>query len=202
MCNNHTPVNRHFYKCPLCLAVAAVDAPHQQAITCGHCNAQMEYMGRVAGERLAKDEVRCACDFRCIDALGPKCDCSCGGKNHGSGKVVVVTVDAGKLVAECKPSAKQVMESKEYQQTLEAALSEWRVLNNAKNAGFIPRDQFCRWLALERTITAARKLRSHAGRMKALAAVGHRPQRQALPTPAASSEALAPVKTAKAGCLF
>ena len=159
----------------------------------------MEYMGRVAGERLAKDEIRCACDFRCIDALGPKCDCSCGGKNHGSGKVVVVTVDAGKLVAECKPSAKQVMESKEYQQTLEAALSEWRTLNNS---GYLPYDQFIRKITLERATRTARKLRSHAGRMKALAAAGHRPQRQALPTPAASSEALAPVKTAKAGCLF
>lgn len=201
MCSNHQN-NRHFYKCPLCLCVAAVDSEHAQAITCGYCQNPMEYMGRVAGERLAKDEIRCACDFRCIDAVGPKCDCSCGGKNHGSGKVVVVTVDAGKLVAETKPTAKQVLEAREYRATLEAALAEWRPLNAAKHQGFIPRDQFCRWLALERAITAAKKMRSHAGRMKALAAVGHRPTRQALPTPAASSEALAPVKAAKAGCLF
>jgi len=201
MCQNHT-VNRHFYKCPLCLCVAAVDSEHAQAITCGYCQNPMEHMGRVQRERLVKDEIRCACDFRCIDAVGPKCDCQCGGKNHGSGKVVHVTVDAGKLVAETKPTAKQVIEAREYRATQEAALAEWRPLNNAKHSGYIPRDQFCRWLALERAITAARKMRSHAGRMKALAHVGHVPQRQTLPTPAASSEALAPVKAAKAGCLF
>lgn len=25
------------------------------------------------------------CDARCYDAKGPKCDCCCGGKNHGKG---------------------------------------------------------------------------------------------------------------------
>jgi len=25
------------------------------------------------------------CDSRCTNAVGPNCDCSCGGKNHGSG---------------------------------------------------------------------------------------------------------------------
>jgi hypothetical protein len=114
-----------------------------------------------------------------------------------------VTVDAGKLVAETKPTAKQVMESKEYQETLAAALSELRSLTARQDRKeFLPYNEFCRMLALRRTVHAARKLRSHAGRMKALAAVGHRPTRQALPTPAASSEVLAPVKAAKAGCLF
>lgn len=25
------------------------------------------------------------CDARCINAIGPNCECSCGGKNHGAG---------------------------------------------------------------------------------------------------------------------
>jgi hypothetical protein len=27
------------------------------------------------------------CDARCMNAVGPSCDCSCGGANHGAGHV-------------------------------------------------------------------------------------------------------------------
>lgn len=198
MCN--TTVNRHFYKCPLCLCVAAVDAPHQQAIECGHCSEPMEYMGRVYQERLVKDETRCACDARCTSAAGPKCDCHCGGKNHGRGTVVHVRIECGKIVAETKPTAKQVMEAKEYRATLAEALEAYRSL---AYAGYLPYDQFARKLRIERELAKAKKARTHAARMKHLAAAGYTPKRQTLPTPAAtSSTTLAPVKAAKAGCLF
>lgn len=30
------------------------------------------------------------CDGRCMNAIGPSCSCSCGGKNHGRGNAVWV----------------------------------------------------------------------------------------------------------------
>lgn len=199
MCNS---VNRHFYKCPLCLCVAAVDAPHQQAITCGHCSEPMEYMGRVYQDRLVKDKTRCACDERCTSARGPKCDCHCGGMNHGTNAVVHVRIECGKVVAEVKPTAKQVTEAREYIATRDEAREAYRNLNAQ---GYLPYEQFIKKLRLERELAAAKKSRTHAARMRHLAAAGFTPTRKALPTPAApvaSSEALVPVTTAKAGCLF
>lgn len=197
MCN--TTVNRHFYKCPLCLCVAAVDAQHQQAIECGHCSEPMEYMGRVYQDRLVKDKTRCACDERCTSARGPKCDCHCGGRNHGRHAVVHVRIECGKVVAEVKPTAKQVTEAREYIATRDEAQETYRSLDRA---GHLPYEQFIRKLRIGRELSAAKKARTHAARMRHLAAAGFTPQRQALPTPAASSAVLAPVKAAKAGCLF
>ena len=197
MCN--TTVNRHFYKCPLCLCVAAVDAPHQQAIECGHCSEPMEYMGRVYQERLVKDETRCACDARCTSAAGPKCDCHCGGKNHGRGTVVHVRIECGKVIAEVKPTAKQVMEAKEFIATRDEALEAYRSL---AYAGYLPYDQFARKLRIERELAKAKKARTHAARMKHLAAAGYTPKRQTLAAPRTESIGLVAVTTAKTGCLF
>jgi len=204
MCSNHpsTSINRHFYKCPLCLCVAAVDAAHQQAIECGHCAEPMEYMGRVYQDRLIKGQVRCACDARCTSAAGPKCDCHCGGKNHGKGTVVHVRIDAGKAIAETKPTAKQILQAREFIEIRQQAREAYRSLDRA---GHLPYEQFVRKLRIGRELTAANKSRTHAARMRHLAAAGFTPTRKALPTPAApvaSSEALVPVTTAKAGCLF
>lgn len=33
------------------------------------------------------------CDGRCTSATGPNCDCSCGGRNHGLGKVAAASPD-------------------------------------------------------------------------------------------------------------
>jgi hypothetical protein len=39
------------------------------------------------------------CDSRCMNAIGPNCDCSCGGANHGRGHHVELRFDLGKQVA-------------------------------------------------------------------------------------------------------
>ena len=91
------------------------------------------------------------------------------------------------------------MEAKEYRATRDAAQEAYRSL---EYAGYLPYEQFIRKLRIGRELVAAKKARTHAARMRHLAAAGFTPQRQALPTPAASSAALTPVKAAKAGCLF
>lgn len=105
---------RHFFRCFECCNVFALEgapAPRSHAwngqrmagalcptwirgtrCDCG-CT-RLEWMGCVQGDALIRAEDRCACDSRCTSARGPKCDCSCCGKNHGTNRVVrVVTRD-------------------------------------------------------------------------------------------------------------
>lgn len=199
-------VNRHFYRCPDCLSVCAVNAESQQwNLTCKHCDTILEYMGRVSGDHMVKDEIRCACDDRCTSARGPKCDCHCGGKNHGTNAIVVVTVYAGKLIAETRPTAKQLAEAREWRETRDEALNQWRTLNRRRCSGeYLGSVEFRRMNLLDRQIGAARKLRTHVSRMKALAAAGVTPP----PRPTLASvpdsvpEYLEPVTTAPRGQLF
>lgn len=37
----------------------------------------------VSGDEIAGAPTSHKCDARCINATGPLCECSCGGKNHG-----------------------------------------------------------------------------------------------------------------------
>ncbi len=46
---------------------------------------------------IARLEHRCACDARCTGATGPNCECSCGGKNHGTGRVVEIAVPVARV---------------------------------------------------------------------------------------------------------
>lgn len=39
------------------------------------------------------------CDSRCMNAIGPNCECSCGGANHGRGYHVELKFDLPKQVA-------------------------------------------------------------------------------------------------------
>ena len=41
--------------------------------------------------RFVKEKV---CDGRCMSAIGPSCDCSCGGTNHGAGHGVRIEASA------------------------------------------------------------------------------------------------------------
>jgi hypothetical protein len=41
--------------------------------------------------------VKSACDLRCTNAIGPKCDCVCLNENHGTHRLVVFSKIVGKL---------------------------------------------------------------------------------------------------------
>ena len=109
---------RWYVRCCDCLQVAAVDDRPPTGALCGACGGKIEAMGKVHIDRLVvghRSEI--PCDGRCTGASGPNCDCSCGGANHGSGKLVEVEVTEGlprvKILA--KPEAMAVAE-------------EWRAL--------------------------------------------------------------------------
>ena len=163
MCTNHS---RHFWKCPLCLTVAATEGNSVSNLNCGHCQLSMSYMGRVSQNRLVKTEERCKCDARCTFATGPNCDCQCGGVNHGSKMLVEVTFDAGPVpTATVKPTAQTLWDLKEYQALREKLQAELKTLNDS------PSRNYARCRKITGALWKASTMTSHAGRMKALRAI-------------------------------
>lgn len=169
MCNS-AKVNRWFWKCDDCLRVVATDVELAGVDPrCGACEGRMDRMGRVSGERLVKDEVRCPCDARCTGAKGPLCSCSCGGENHGSGMVEEVAIDAGAVPVIGKQTNAECMAiADEWRAALAPLAAERDALLREKQAGWIERAKFDRLCELGRLIGHARNLRTHKGRMKVL----------------------------------
>lgn len=46
-------------------------------------------------QRLVEEGQAAPCDGRCTNAVGPTCDCVCGGRNHGTKALVTVSFDRG-----------------------------------------------------------------------------------------------------------
>lgn len=97
-------VNRHFLKCSFCERPMAVNAEtgeeiklilEQKCPLCGEL--ALRYMGRVQQTNLVKTGVKSACDLRCTNAVGPKCDCVCTHENHGTHRLVIFDKIVGKL---------------------------------------------------------------------------------------------------------
>jgi hypothetical protein len=107
---------RQFWRCLDCLSVMATDGQlsefqhyeHGRGVTvalrclCGGC---LDHMGHVHRDRLVRTEYACPCDARCTNAPGPKCECQCGGANHGTGIVVPVRRDLGAAPTVTPPNA-------------------------------------------------------------------------------------------------
>ncbi len=96
--------NRHFLKCAFCERPMSVNAETPQEIQfileqeCPLCGElALRYMGRVEKTNLVRNGVRSACDLRCTNAIGPKCDCVCSNENHGTHRLVVFSKVVGKL---------------------------------------------------------------------------------------------------------
>lgn len=97
-------MNNHYYKCKACLHPVVITSDQVKMISgrkdlqC-ECGGKMDHMGQVYQEnKYKKTEEQCACDERCVSATGPKCVCGCHGENHGSGLMIEVVVETGKVV--------------------------------------------------------------------------------------------------------
>ena len=97
-------MDRHFLKCSFCerpLSVNAVTPAELGFIldqNCPLCNEKaLRYMGRVQKTSLVRDVVKSACDLRCTNSVGPKCDCICSNENHGTHRLVIFNKVVGKL---------------------------------------------------------------------------------------------------------
>ena len=84
----------HYYRCPTCCDVFTVpgEFPNRFNVQCSCEGMGLDYLGQSKGMTTSRLEERCACDARCTHAMGPKCDCSCCGANHGTGKTVTVEI--------------------------------------------------------------------------------------------------------------
>lgn len=183
---------RWYFRCPDCLAVAAVDADKNPGnVECSLCQVRMEPMGRVSKPLglLVRDEERCPCDERCTCANGPSCSCKCGGKNHGSGLVVPFERVTGKIPQLRPPDPRAPARRDEWRRALEHAKEADPGRDQAarKAAGeYLSPGDFARYLEHRRWIkelARIRGLRSHHGRMAALARLAGKPPVAPTPVP-------------------
>lgn len=160
---------RNFYRCRSCLSVVAVDGKMPHGAVCGACGRSgWWHMGEVHQDRLVKVEDRCACDDRCTSARGPKCNCRCGGKNHGTHLVVTVVTDQGKVPLVKVPSSDEAHRiADEWDAATSGIRAELDELMNTR--GWLPQEKFNRKLSLQWRLSRAAKLKTHAARLKLLA---------------------------------
>jgi hypothetical protein len=156
--------------------VAAVtEPPDCHSWQCGICSGPIENMGKVERDRLTHHHIGSPCDDRCTFARGPHCDCSCGGKNHGSKLTVVIVRDAGPVPIVPMPNPEKAKRiAAEYQEYRARALA---ILDNqlaAKRRGdFLPDGDFRRLRAIQKALRKAHEARTHDARIKALRAAMH-----------------------------
>ena len=167
---------RYFLRCKDCLSVTVVVADREPAgHVCGACGGMVESLGAVRQEHLWHPEFRVPCDARCTSATGPNCNCMCKGENHGSNRIVEVQVDTGTVPTVTPKNIEQAKQwADEYRTAkglVDAAIKTkyGRAMARKEAGEHIPDDEFygMRW-AYER-FNKAKKLRSHKGRLKALA---------------------------------
>ena len=106
------PGSLHFYRCIHCLEVFTTKEKLESSeefpdgtggrrlfmtdAICA-CLGRIQWMGQVTKDlsRYARQVERPVCNANCTRAFGPLCFCRCVCANHGSGKTVLVLVDAG-----------------------------------------------------------------------------------------------------------
>jgi len=96
-------MNRHYMRCTYCERPLAIESEREELKVileqaCPLCGEKaLRYMGQVHKTDIVRQGVKAACDARCTNAVGPKCDCVCVNKNHGTKKLVVFNKVVGKL---------------------------------------------------------------------------------------------------------
>lgn len=176
---------KHYYKCVDCLAPVCIDTTQtgwrEDELRCPHCAGDLDWMGRVADGAgvVINQTIDCPCDERCTCAVGPNCDCRCGGQNHGIGIMwkTIVVGDTVKLEAAgdraSRDSAKHSARGREWQALVARYHRAWDAafddVTKRRNAGWIPLADFRLWVAGQNTTKAyyvLRGQRSHARNAK------------------------------------
>lgn len=171
-------MSRQFYRCPDCLEVHATNsAKPEHELTCGICGARVGWMGQVQRDRLVKPEQETPCDGRCTGARGPACDCQCGGEHHGTGRLIAVVRDAGKLPRMAPIDNEQALKrAEEYRAERDAAYARFAEKYKAELAMLERRglpassgpSQFYAMRTDSHLLKKATHLKSHPARMRAL----------------------------------
>lgn len=133
---------RFAYRCNECLCNFVTDerlpgSVHPDKIVrglvCGVCSFEGDkivYMGQVRQQsnEVVEEVQRCLCDDRCVWAVGPVCNCMCGGRNHmtGAAGYTKTEVVLGKIKFNClddETIAKHQKIAKEFREAIETALT-------------------------------------------------------------------------------
>lgn len=165
----------HFYRCEDCLStITYPDCNLNADCVCGGI---LEYLGEVTQDNRAVESVEIPiCDGRCTHAKGNSCRCQCGGTNHGTELLVMITYENGKAIVS-PVDEKALTRATEYRAEKDAAEARIRA-----NFGVVLDDYLAsRWIsdkALWWTIRTTwakllnvSSLRTHAGRIKSLRAL-------------------------------
>lgn len=150
---------RYYYKCPDCLGVWSVDGELISGIVCD-CNGIWKCMGRVKDNRLVEEKEKSACDCRCTRASGPLCDCVCRGKNHGSGRTVIVLKDAGGI-----PKPQGLLE---YQSERLQTAGQWREIVSMTETAIANQTDYYKRHRLKLMLEKAKNYKIHSKRVELL----------------------------------
>lgn len=179
---------RYAYRCRDCLEVVFHETANGiygwDCLLCrdGAAWGKLEVLGRVERARLVVDHAAPACDGRCTHARGNKCDCQCGGANHGSGRTVTWTTDGGPCVPadlDRTTALERARELRAERARAHERLRRYDAVRLRKAAGeYLSGPDFTDWLEGDRAHRAlhhALALRTHGGRLRALATVAVAP---------------------------
>lgn len=182
-------VRRHFYRCTDCLTVVALEETlplvrNQNGMervnaVCDSCEGSFEYMGKTKGldaySLRQLSHYACVCDGKCTNALGPNCDCVCGGKNHGSKQVVAVYKDCPvpRVLVPKDASVKAVEYRRLVSEVRQAYEAKYGEVNKKKSEGeYIGNFNFYLEGQYDRvSFNKARSMRTHKGRNTKLTAL-------------------------------
>jgi len=144
---------------------------------CGLCNGKIEVMGRVKADRptwmVRESYEKCVCDARCQSAKGPSCDCPCGGKNHGTSVTVTVEVidSTPRVSTPDKSAAKKRADEYRAEIARVQQTHPGRLARLNAEGTYLPRSEWEVAESYRRAVSHARSLRTHKGRMGALAKI-------------------------------
>jgi hypothetical protein len=115
----------------------------------------------------------CACDERCTNASGPNCDCSCGGKNHGTRKTVQVEIYMGKVKILSQVDAKSLARAAEFRQAKKEAEERFNLVHgqnaeSIRQGVWIDRSIYFKTLSARKELNKAIGLKVHKTRIDRL----------------------------------
>ena len=169
---------RNYYRCSDCLTAMVVEGHAPKGALCA-CGGKLSYIGAVRRHRVVRLEDHAVCDGRCTSATGPSCDCQCGGEHHGSGRIVtVVAADLGPARVTALTPVEQSSRANAYRAAraeLDTAVLSCRLAwaFEIRRAGGYLQDgaAFLETCHIHERRSAALRLKTHAGRLRALAAL-------------------------------
>ncbi len=157
-----------YFKCHDCLSTFT----SREKITLCVCGGTVESMGKVGRPGIFfRTEEHCACDARCTNAMGPSCDCACGGENHGTGKVVEVIVETGAVVVKSLEGAEA--KGAEYRKALAEAKARyearWGEVNKARASGvWVEREAYLGSINAWKNLLKIKQMKVYKSRQAAL----------------------------------